>query len=81
MPALAAGGKGGEMSLIMSLAVLSSPVRRCCGGWVMTSPADAPATSPGPQSPAEVLKSRGYVVLLVFGAIVGIPAAVVVFSS
>ena len=40
----------------------------------------APATpAPAPQSPMDMLKSRGYLVLLVFGAIVGVPVAVVAY--
>lgn len=38
----------------------------------MSSPLAAPA-------PADIIKSRGYLVLLVSGAIVGIPAAAVVY--
>lgn len=45
----------------------------------MTSPPAAPAQASGPPSPGDMLKSRGYVVLLVSGAIVGIPAAAVVY--
>ena len=43
----------------------------------MTSAPAAPA--PAPQSPMDMLKSRGYLVLLVFGAIVGVPVAVIAY--
>ena len=44
----------------------------------MTSPSDPPATpAPAAPDPLELLKSRSYVALLVFGAIVGVPVAVV----
>lgn len=43
----------------------------------MTGAPAAPA--PTPATPTEMLKSRGYLVLLVFGAIVGVPVAVVAY--
>ena len=43
----------------------------------MTGAPAAPA--PAPATPTEMLKSRGYLVLLVFGAIVGVPVTVVAY--
>jgi H+/Cl- antiporter ClcA len=42
-----------------------------------------PATTPAPPSPGpmDMLKSRGYLVLLLFGAIVGVPVAVIACKS
>ena len=39
--------------------------------------ASAPAAAPAPPSPTDIIKSRGHVALLVFGAIVGVPVAVI----
>jgi H+/Cl- antiporter ClcA len=41
--------------------------------------APAPAPSPAPSSPLEMVKSRGYLVLLVFGALIGVPVAIVAY--
>ena len=45
----------------------------------MTNSATSPAPSPAPGNPLEILKSRSYVALLVFGAIIGVPVAVVAY--
>ena len=47
----------------------------------MASDPAAPASDPAPasQNPTDMLRSRGYLVLLVFGAIVGVPVAVVAY--
>ena len=39
----------------------------------------APDAAPASQSPLDMLRSRGYLLLLVFGAIVGVPVAVVAY--
>ena len=42
----------------------------------MPTPADPPSTQPGPPTdPAALLRSRAYIMLLVMGALVGIPVA------
>jgi H+/Cl- antiporter ClcA len=47
----------------------------------MASDPAAPAPDPAPasQNPMDMLRSRGYLVLLVFGAIVGVPVAVIAY--
>ncbi len=42
-------------------------------------PDDSAPATPSPPSPLDLVKSKQYVVLLVFGAVVGIPVAVVAF--
>lgn len=49
------------------------------GARVMTSAPAAPAPAPAPPGPMDMIKSRGYVALLIFGAIVGIPVAIVAY--
>ncbi len=48
---------------------------------VMTTAPSAPAAAPtpAPPDPMDIVKSRGYVALLVFGAIVGVPVAVIAY--
>ena len=43
------------------------------------APDPAPAHGPASQNPMDMLRSRGYLVLLVFGAIVGVPVAVIAY--
>src|ERR1019366_6470734 len=43
------------------------------------SPAPPAASSPASPSPLEMVKSRGYLALLVFGAIIGVPVAVIAY--
>jgi H+/Cl- antiporter ClcA len=43
------------------------------------APAAAPAPPPASPDPIELLKSRSYVALLVFGAVIGIPVAVLAY--
>ena len=45
----------------------------------MTDPTAAPAPAPGPLDPSAVLKSRSYLVLLVLGAVLGVPVATVAY--
>jgi H+/Cl- antiporter ClcA len=45
----------------------------------MTDAAAAPEQPPAPAGPTELLKSRSYVVLLVVGAVVGVPVAAIAY--
>ena len=47
----------------------------------MASDPDPPAPDPAPasQNPMDLLRSRSYLVLLVFGAIIGVPVAVIAY--
>ena len=45
----------------------------------MVDHADDSSKPPPPPDPVEILKSRGYVALLVFGAIIGIPVATIAY--
>src|ERR1700677_1481001 len=41
--------------------------------------APAPDPAPASQNPMQLLRSRSYLVLLIFGAIVGVPVAVIAY--
>ncbi len=45
----------------------------------MNSPSASPPSPASPPDPAELLQSRNYIVLLVFGALIGIPVALVAY--
>ena len=46
----------------------------------MATSSAAPTPTPDAPSPREVVRSRGYLVLLVFGAVMGIPVAVIAYA-
>jgi hypothetical protein len=45
----------------------------------VTIPATSQPPSETPPNPVDLLKSRGYLALLLFGAIIGVPVAVVAY--
>jgi len=53
--------------------------RRLCQNSEMTAPVEPPAAA-APTDPNELLRSRSYLVLLAFGALIGIPVAAIAFG-